>query len=456
MKDNLSIMITMLIFVILIVIFPLYNYFEREDDMSYNLVLKATTNFTDQVLNSGYMTQEMYSKYADLLSDTGNLYDIQIEAHRKLLVPDQINNEIYDEQYRVEYNQDIFSTDTGNINTNADSLQDKTINDGAYYLNQGDQFYIKVTNSNTTMAGAIFNAIVPTASKDRIKVNYGGVVKYEAWNKVDETYELSEDEYKLTLGDNFKNKDKVDKITYNEEEVDYGGVIARGYSRTITTIDLSNLKCEINDNEFELKGWKLNDTADTDLLPNTLTIDKDLTIVPVISEKEKITVTVKSSIDNRKIEMDIISGGEKMVGTPTKRKNSVEYKFYPNPDTKIKIRPLELEEFHEFTWKPGDYIKYSENTIEITCDENKTIEYELKFNYKAIDSIVLKWEKYFYNDPKCEYVRGGYIEKQYPGYHYFYCLVYALPRGMQELPGENEGIIYIEPFVKFKEGTRSR
>lgn len=52
MKDNLSIVISMIIFVILIVIFPLYNYFERQDDMSYNLALKTTTNFVDEVTES--------------------------------------------------------------------------------------------------------------------------------------------------------------------------------------------------------------------------------------------------------------------------------------------------------------------------------------------------------------------------------------------------------------------
>ena len=55
MKDNLSIIVTMIVFVILIVIFPLYNYFERQDDMSYNMVLKSTTNFIDEVVNCGYI-----------------------------------------------------------------------------------------------------------------------------------------------------------------------------------------------------------------------------------------------------------------------------------------------------------------------------------------------------------------------------------------------------------------
>ena len=61
MKDTLSIFITAIIFVLLIVVFPLYNYFERQDDMSYNLVLKATTDFVDEVINTGYISQEMYT-----------------------------------------------------------------------------------------------------------------------------------------------------------------------------------------------------------------------------------------------------------------------------------------------------------------------------------------------------------------------------------------------------------
>lgn len=38
------------------------------------------------------------------------------------------------------------------------------------------------------MAGAIFNTIVPSSKKDRIVVNYGGIIKNQAWAKVDATY----------------------------------------------------------------------------------------------------------------------------------------------------------------------------------------------------------------------------------------------------------------------------
>ncbi|MEG2348787.1 MAG: hypothetical protein RSB67_03985, partial [Clostridia bacterium] len=87
MKDNLSIVVTIIILVVLIVIFPLYNYFERQDDMSYNLALKATTAFVEEVLNSGYITQQMYTDYISQLSNTGNAYSVNLEAHRKKLAP---------------------------------------------------------------------------------------------------------------------------------------------------------------------------------------------------------------------------------------------------------------------------------------------------------------------------------------------------------------------------------
>ena len=83
MKDNLSIVIVMIVFVILMVIFPLYNHFERQDDMSYNLALKVTTNFVDEVINSGYITQAMYDNYIANLANTGNLYDIELEVHKR-------------------------------------------------------------------------------------------------------------------------------------------------------------------------------------------------------------------------------------------------------------------------------------------------------------------------------------------------------------------------------------
>lgn len=189
MKDNLSIVILMIIFVMLIVFFPLYNYFERQDDMSYNLVLRETTTFVDKVLSNGYISNDTYQEFLDSLANTGNLYDVQLEAHKRIITSDIQNNakgyKDYIEQYEIDYNDDILSIDPTKNNAN---LTNKQIKGGIYTLEIGDQFYVKLKNSSTTMAGAIFNSIISTSSTERIVVNYGGIVKNNSWKKVDANY----------------------------------------------------------------------------------------------------------------------------------------------------------------------------------------------------------------------------------------------------------------------------
>lgn len=185
MKDNLSIIITIILLVLLIVIFPLYNFFERQDDMSYNLVLKATSTFADQVMNNGYIDQNMYNKFVTELANTGNVYDIQVEAHRKVLLPEG-DTDVYTEDSYIDYSSDIFNTIEEN--TIDSSLMKKTIKNNIYRLNAKDEIYVRVKNSNMTLAGSLFNTIIPASKKDRISVEYGGIIKNNAWKNIDATY----------------------------------------------------------------------------------------------------------------------------------------------------------------------------------------------------------------------------------------------------------------------------
>ena len=66
MKDTLSMIVAVIFIVVLLVLLPLYNYFERQDDMSYNLTLKTVTMFVDEVAQNGYIDQNMYD---NLLQD---------------------------------------------------------------------------------------------------------------------------------------------------------------------------------------------------------------------------------------------------------------------------------------------------------------------------------------------------------------------------------------------------
>lgn len=190
MKDNLSIIILMILFVTLVVMFPLYNFFERQDDMSYNLALKATTVFVDKVINNGYLDDETYTNFILDLANTGNLYDIEIEAHRQYITrdPEDPTSGEYVTQYKIDYTDDIFKTLENNT-VAAGTLENKSVKNSTYNMNIGDGFYVKLKNANTTMAGALFDSIISASSPERIAINYGGTVKNTAWKLIDATYD---------------------------------------------------------------------------------------------------------------------------------------------------------------------------------------------------------------------------------------------------------------------------
>lgn len=259
MRDNLSIIITMLVFVILIVIFPLYNYFERQDDMSYNMVLKATTNFVDEVINCGYIDQKTYDNFMQKLAITGNLFDVQIEAHKKVYTKDPYNKEAdtFIEQYEVDYNNEIFDEATGNTKDSNVDINNKVLKNGVYYLNVGDQIYVKLKNSSTTMAGAIFNIIVPTSKKERLTVNYGGIIKNNAWEKQEVSNLFQKDIYIDILVDQITTPglpDKInDKPTYS---IDQNGEVK--FNVKIVNYDKStegNISAILKDN-LKLTGFE--------------------------------------------------------------------------------------------------------------------------------------------------------------------------------------------------------
>ena len=251
MKDNLSIVITIIVLVLLMVLFPLYNFFERQDDMSYNLVLKATTNFADQVMNNGYIDQNMYNNLVNELGNTGNIYDIQIEAHRKILTKDKdnITGDTYVEQSYIDYNDDIF-----NSLEKSNGVMDKQLKNNIYLMNENDEIYVKVKNSNTTLAGSLFNSIIVTSSKTRIEVNYGGIIKNNSWAKIDATYK------------GHIQAPGAPKVTVGGEEVKSGNSIQISYNKFIDTdIEATSVAFNNQDtnipNEIEKYIWSITDNS---------------------------------------------------------------------------------------------------------------------------------------------------------------------------------------------------
>ena len=188
MKDALSMILAVILLVILIIILPLYNYFERQDDMSYNTALKTVTMFVDEVAQNGYLDQNMYDKFIQRLGATGNSYEIQVEAQKRIITndPDNTLNQDdpkYIEQYKSYYNKDIFNDETGSTSTIIS--KDNSLKNSAFFFDVGDKFYVRIKNTNTTMASALLAAIVPGATSEKINISYGSTIKNNNWENTD-------------------------------------------------------------------------------------------------------------------------------------------------------------------------------------------------------------------------------------------------------------------------------
>ena len=184
MKDTLSMIVATIFLVILLLLLPLYNYFERQDDISYNVALKAVTTFVDEVTNNGYIDQTSYDNFINRLGQTANSYDVQVEVQKRLLTNDPNGNgETYIEQYQSYFNKDIFNEETGRTSNIID--RDNSLKNDVFFLDEGDKVYVNVKNTNTTMASSILSIISPGATKQKVNISYGAIVKNNTWENAE-------------------------------------------------------------------------------------------------------------------------------------------------------------------------------------------------------------------------------------------------------------------------------
>ena len=184
MKDTLSMIVATIFLVILLLLLPLYNYFERQDDISYNVALKAVTTFVDEVTNNGYIDQTSYDNFINRLGQTANSYDVQVEVQKRLLTNDPNGSgETYIEQYESYFNKDIFNEETGRTSNIID--RDNSLKNDVFFLDEGDKVYVNVKNTNTTMASSILSIISPGATKQKVNISYGAIVKNNTWKNAE-------------------------------------------------------------------------------------------------------------------------------------------------------------------------------------------------------------------------------------------------------------------------------
>ena len=172
MGDSLITIIAIFLAAILMFVFPLMATSERTDDVSQLVVETATTDFVDNVRNTGKLTLENYDKFVQEISGP-NSFEVTMEAR------------ILDENPGVKTTQ----AETTKIGENVyytlytSQIEEKLGigNEGAsqqLIFKEGDLFSTTVKNTNTTIAQTLKNFLFRVAGNDtyQIAAQHAGMV----------------------------------------------------------------------------------------------------------------------------------------------------------------------------------------------------------------------------------------------------------------------------------------
>lgn len=181
MPTTVSQIFSVILAVLLLIFFPIYQIYEKQENLAYQTANNAVTKFVDNVRTKGYITPKMIEDFESELEVGDFLYDIEMKHERKVYNPvytDPSNSSTFQNKYVVDYDEyyksqiyDYLFSEKSNVPKG----------ERMYKLSVGDYFSITVENKTKTKADLIFDALVNgnTGNKSSEVIQYGGMVLNE-------------------------------------------------------------------------------------------------------------------------------------------------------------------------------------------------------------------------------------------------------------------------------------
>ena len=142
MSDTVVTVIAIFLAAILMFIFPLMSTADRTDDISNQAVDTATTEFVDQIRSTGKITQDNYDSFVQVISSTGNAFEVEIEVQ---ILDDNPGKKVTEAEMTKVGENYSYSQYTSQI------LNDVN-DDGVMFLKEGDIVTVTIRNTNRTMS----------------------------------------------------------------------------------------------------------------------------------------------------------------------------------------------------------------------------------------------------------------------------------------------------------------
>ncbi len=174
MNDTVMTVIAIGTTAILMFIFPLMSTADRGDDIAQQAVQTATGEFVDNIRSTGKITVDKYDDFLAIISETGNTFDVLIEAkildeNARKKVQQASSSKVGENEYYSEFTAQI---------------EDKLENEGEYNLKEGDIISVTVKNTNKTMSQILRNFFYQVTGNNtyNIAAQHSGIINVNARN----------------------------------------------------------------------------------------------------------------------------------------------------------------------------------------------------------------------------------------------------------------------------------
>lgn len=168
MNDAVITVLAIFIGGVLMFVFPLIDTAERNDDITQQLVQTETTEFVNNIISTGKLTNDKYEAFVYTISSTGNSYNVDIQ----IAVLDENANKKTSQASSSKVGENDYYTI---YTTQVLEALDKN---GDIDLKPGDQFFTRVINDNQTIDQILKNFIFKVTGNGNaaIVAQYSGIV----------------------------------------------------------------------------------------------------------------------------------------------------------------------------------------------------------------------------------------------------------------------------------------
>lgn len=174
MSDTVMTVIAIGTAAVVMFIFPLMSTADRGDDIAQQAVQTATVEFVDNIRSTGKITTDKYDDFLGVISETGNSFDVLIEAkildeNARKKVQQASSSKVGENEYYSEFTAQV---------------EDKLENEGEYNLKEGDIVSVTVKNTNKTMSQILRNFFYQVTGNNtyNIAAQHSGIVNVNARN----------------------------------------------------------------------------------------------------------------------------------------------------------------------------------------------------------------------------------------------------------------------------------